>query len=151
MCCSSRLKSNCSKYFDSCGNQGFSLDCDSLVSENSNWIPDISKLQGPLDKKEIDKFKKSKWVSEQFRINSTNADSYWWYVEGYEKNGSQGVVAIKGCTVIAYQFVELWILDDIAILHNNSLKPNRSRVRVSEKCIASGRSSAVGLAQPLYG
>ncbi|MEP0005119.1 MAG: hypothetical protein ABJ387_06655 [Balneola sp.] len=117
-----RLSSTCSEYFNECGNQNSIPECDTLIAKKSTWSPEMNRLSGPLDFEEVEEFKKLDWVPEDFRKESIGADSYWWYIQGNEQNGSQGIIALKGCTIIANQFVDLWILDDIAMLHNKRFK-----------------------------
>ena len=120
--CANHLKSSCSEYFQSCERQTTALDCDQLTHKNLDWVPKISKLQGPLDISEIESFKTSDQVSKDFISESEGADSYWWYVDGHKERGTQGIIAVKGCTILTHQSLEIWILDDIAMLYNKRFK-----------------------------
>jgi|AntRauTorcE11897_2_1112592.scaffolds.fasta_scaffold13901_1 hypothetical protein len=136
--CASHLQSSCSEYFQSCERQEAALNCEQLTHQNLDWVPDISKLQGPLDLSEIESFKTSDQVSKDFISESEGADSYWWYVDGHKERGTQGIIAIKGCTILTQQSLEVWILDDIAMLYNERFKRTRLEFKTLTKTRLAG-------------
>jgi hypothetical protein len=120
--CTSHFKSSCSDYFRSCEKPKTDLKCDKLTSKNLSWVPDLTRLEGPISTSEITRFKSSDLAAQYFITESKEAESYWWYIDGDKKSGTQGILAIKNCTILTQQSLEMWILDDIAMLYNKRFK-----------------------------
>ncbi|MBR9916324.1 hypothetical protein GYB29_01225 [bacterium] len=127
--CSSHLKSSCSDYFRSCEKPKTDLKCDKMISKNLSWVPDLTRLEGPINMAEIVRFKSSDLAAQYFITESKGAESYWWYVDGNKKNGTQGILAVKNCTILTQQSLEMWILDDIAMLYNKRFKSDSPNAR----------------------
>jgi hypothetical protein len=123
--CTSHFKSNCSDYFRSCEKPKTDLKCDELTSKNLSWVPDLTRLEGPISTSEITRFKSSDLAAQYFITESKEAESYWWYIDGDKKSGTQGILAVKNCTILTQQSLEMWILDDIAMLYNKRFKLTR--------------------------
>ena len=102
--------SKCDDLFSSCSKVDSVSNCKELFNENPriDWTNRIIRLEGPLDSTEVDILRKKEIVfAEQGNISL--ADSFWWFIEGHEYSGSQGVIGIKQCKVIGKLDYYFWI------------------------------------------
>tara|TARA_R110000868_G_scaffold396971_2_gene669439 strand:+ start:19307 stop:19684 length:378 start_codon:yes stop_codon:yes gene_type:complete len=112
------LASECNKFFTSCFQAERISECEKITMNLEILMDHHSKnefkgdFEGPLNRNEIEDFS-----NQRFKDQLKKGDSFWWYIQGDEKSGAQGVVAIENCQVVANQLYSAWILDDIAMLN----------------------------------
>jgi hypothetical protein len=114
------LKSHCSELFTTCIVVDSIPNCIEVKAQNnpdfvSNSLYSEFKgdFEGPLLLDEVIAVAEDNFLNKKVK-SDTKADSYWWYITGNEKNGSQGIIGIKDCTVVDGMLYSVWILDDIA-------------------------------------
>ena len=101
--CSGSKVIQCSDFFESCKKKSVIDNCEAFVADTTITFLDKSMnfYSGPLKLEEIDAFKNSELSNQEFNSKSVDADSFWWFSKWNGESGSEGVVAIKDCSILS--------------------------------------------------
>ena len=105
--CSSWWEVACAGQFPTCDRNAHRPDCEVLIpADTSVYITDIRDLEGIVSSESLAEFAASEGLASSFAAKAAEADAVWFYdnssrLDGSMMVGTEGLLAVKGCTTIA--------------------------------------------------